>query len=64
MVENFHVKGVFDRFKVVLILVPLLSMPAQVQAASEFIVYNGLLFRIYYPSGWTVNQTGTVNLTP
>src|SRR5215472_5425535 len=28
--------------------------------ASEFATYNNLLFKIYYPSGWTVNQTGTV----
>ena len=37
----------------------ILAIPAQVQA-SEFTLYNGLLFNIYYPSGWLVNQTGTV----
>lgn len=42
-------------------LLPILMMaiPAQVQA-SQFKVYDGLLFKMYYPSGWIVNQTGTV----
>src|SRR5215472_16245832 len=42
-----------------LLSLAMLAMPAQVQA-SEFATYNSLLFKIYYPSGWTVNQTGTV----
>jgi hypothetical protein len=42
-----------------LLSLPMLAIPAQVQA-SEFATYNNLLFKIYYPSGWTVNQTGTV----
>src|SRR5215469_4355349 len=42
-----------------LLSLPMLAIPAQVQA-SEFATYNNLLFKINYPSGWTVNQTGTV----
>src|SRR5215831_2102808 len=42
-----------------LLSLAMLAIPAQVQA-SEFATYNNLLFKIYYPSGWTVNQTGTV----
>lgn len=51
-------------FKVVFGLALLLSLPmigggAQVQA-SEFTLYDGLLFKIYYPTGWHVSETGTV----
>jgi hypothetical protein len=51
------------KFRVVLLIIPLLMMttasPAQA-LPSDFRLYNGLLFRVYYPAGWTVNQTGNI----